>query len=71
MLAGIKARLDSSDHKARVQANNWAGKLVAEILGLDPKPDRDQIKEMLAAWIDAGELESSTFPTNIGTRNRT
>ncbi|ESY19178.1 MULTISPECIES: AAA family ATPase [unclassified Mesorhizobium] len=57
MLAGIKVRLHSSHYKESPQAGNWAGKLVAEIFSLDAKADREQIKAMLAAWIDAGELE--------------
>lgn len=57
LLAGFKVRLAASDYKESVQATNWAGKLVAELFGLDVKADRDQIKAMLAAWIDAGELE--------------
>lgn len=57
MLAGLKVRLHASHYKESAQAKNWAGKLVAEIFGLDPKADCEQIKTMLAAWIDAGELE--------------
>ncbi|WP_286296516.1 AAA family ATPase [Aminobacter sp. SS-2016] len=57
LLAGLKVRLAASDYKESVQAGNWAGKLVAELFGLDVKVDRDQIKAMLAAWVDAGELE--------------
>ncbi|MCZ8547635.1 helicase RepA family protein [Mesorhizobium qingshengii] len=57
MLAGLKVRLHASHYKESAQAGNWAGKLVAEIFGLDPKTDREQIRAMLAGWIDAGELE--------------
>lgn len=59
VLAGIKVRLENSDYKASAQADTWAGKLVAEILGIDikTKDGKAQVKEMLAAWIDAGELE--------------
>ncbi|RVQ66164.1 AAA family ATPase [Sinorhizobium medicae] len=58
-LAGLKARLDASDFKASDQANNWAGKLVGEFFDLDvqDKDSKRQVKAMLAAWIDAGELE--------------
>ncbi len=54
----IKIRLGTSDHRADVRAKLWAGKQVAEILGLDAKEDRDKIKEMLAVWLERGELES-------------
>jgi hypothetical protein len=56
-LAGIKVRLGASAYKAHEQATNWAGTLIAEILRLDVKANKHRIKDMLAAWIDAGELE--------------
>lgn len=62
LLVGLKARLTGSDYKASEQATNWAGKLVAELFGMDVKADRKRIKEMLAAWIDAGELEIVDLP---------
>jgi hypothetical protein len=62
LLAGLKVRLANSDYKESVQAGNWAGKLVAELFCLDAKADRDQIKSMLAAWIEAGELEIIDLP---------
>lgn len=62
LLAGLKVRLASSDYKQSVQAKNWAGCLVAEIFGLDASADREQIKDMLAAWIDAGELKVVEIP---------
>jgi hypothetical protein len=62
-LAGIKVRLDNSDHKAHELAKHWAGNLVAEVLGIDLKAEgeRKRVKDMLAAWIDAGELEIVTL----------
>ncbi|WP_104665044.1 AAA family ATPase [Ensifer adhaerens] len=58
-LAGLKARLGAGDFKASDQANNWAGQLVGEFFDLDvrDKDSKRQVKAMLAAWIDAGELE--------------
>ncbi|MBY5349583.1 AAA family ATPase [Rhizobium leguminosarum] len=53
-LAGIKVRLEASDHKADHRAKHWAGNLLIE-LGI--ASDKDRAKAMLAAWIDAGELE--------------
>ncbi|WP_275783096.1 hypothetical protein [Pararhizobium gei] len=57
--AGFKMRLAGSDYKASEQAANWAGKLVGEFFDLDvrDRADKRKAKEMLAAWIDAGELE--------------
>lgn len=59
VLAGLKVRLENSAYKANAQADTWAGKLVAEILGIDikTKDAKEQVKSMLAAWLDAGELE--------------
>ena len=62
LLACLKVRLENGDYKASEQADNWAGKLVAELFGLDPKADRDRIKSMLAAWLDVGELEIVQIP---------
>jgi hypothetical protein len=61
-LDGLKVRLANSDYKESPQAGNWAGKLVAELFGLDAKADRDHIKAMIAAWIEAGELEIIDLP---------
>ena len=62
LLADLKVRLENGDYKASEQADNWAGKLVAELFGLDPKADCDRIKSMLAAWLDVGELEIVQIP---------
>lgn len=61
-LAGLKVRLENGQYKASDQAKQWAGCVVAEILGLDPKADRKRIAEMLTAWIDLGELEIVDLP---------
>ena len=62
LLAGLKVRLGAGSYRESIQAKWWAGNLVAELFGLDPKEDREQIKTMLAAWIDAGELEIVDLP---------
>ncbi|KQY12612.1 hypothetical protein ASD31_15390 [Rhizobium sp. Root482] len=58
-LAGLKTRLSAGGYKASAQASSWAGKLVAEFFDIDLtiKSEKRRVKEMLAAWIDAGELE--------------
>ncbi|MBX4993846.1 hypothetical protein ABID08_006536 [Rhizobium binae] len=53
-LAGLKVRLNASDYKADQRAKYWAGNLLVE---LGVAIDKDQAKAMLAAWIEAGELE--------------
>lgn len=62
LLAGLKARLGASSYRESTQAKWWAGNLVAELFKLDPKEDRERIKDMLAAWIDAGELQIVELP---------
>lgn len=61
-LEGIKVLLQNRNCKTHVQADSWAGKVVAEILKLDPVRDRDHIKAMLQAWIDAEELVLVDIP---------
>ncbi|MEH2701184.1 hypothetical protein DXU03_29160 [Rhizobium johnstonii] len=53
-LAGVKVRLGASDYKADQRAKHWAGNLLIETGIAD---GREQAKAILAAWIDAGELE--------------
>jgi len=53
-LHGLKARLLASDYKADQRARYWAGNLLVE---LGVARDKDHAKAMLAAWIEAGELE--------------
>ncbi|MBY3199975.1 AAA family ATPase [Rhizobium laguerreae] len=53
-LAGVKVRLEASDYKADQRAKHWAGNLLIETGIAD---GREKAKAMLAAWVDAGELE--------------
>jgi hypothetical protein len=53
-LAGLKVRLQASDHKFDPKGKPWAGDLVME---LGATTDRQEAKAMLDAWIAAGELE--------------
>lgn len=54
------ADLAANDTPARenIQAANWAGKVVAELLGLDPakKSDNARIKALLKKWTETGVL---------------
>jgi hypothetical protein len=45
--------------RANVQAKEWVGKVVAELLGLDLaiKDDKDNIKLMIAGWIQTGRIQ--------------
>ena len=44
--------------KENVQANDWAGKAVAKVLGLDldTKADKAKVKALLDFWIKSGSL---------------
>jgi hypothetical protein len=59
VLEGIKNRLAGADHKASEQSKNWAGNVIAEILGIDlsQKSEKARVKEMIAAWVDDGHFE--------------
>jgi hypothetical protein len=63
-LAGLKARLSGGDYKSNEQAAMWAGILVAEFFEIDlsVKSEKRRVKDMLAAWIEAGELEIVQLP---------
>lgn len=54
LLAGLKVRLASSGYKADQKGKPWAGDVLIET-GI--AVDKGEAKAMMAAWIDAGELE--------------
>lgn len=55
-LAQIITRIRNTDCKLHHQAENWVGKEVAYVLGLDTgiKADASRIKRLVKAWIDDG-----------------
>jgi hypothetical protein len=57
-LHGIKTRLRTGIYRESPQANEWAGKVIAEILGIDvrDKSVRRRIQAMLKAWIATDHL---------------
>jgi len=58
-LAQIKEALASGEYRLDVRAENWAGKPIAEILGLDLR-DADQrakVRRMIRTWIAEGTLK--------------
>lgn len=61
-LLAVQHRIDGGQWRENVQATAWAGKAVAEALGLDAdaKADRQKIKGLLATWIKSGALVRST-----------
>jgi AAA domain len=52
-LAAVQRRIAQGEWRESSQSTDWAGKAVAEVLGLDltEKAARKRVKQMLAAWI--------------------
>lgn len=57
-VAAMQSRLASGDWRKDVQCGNWAGRPVAEILGLnaDAKEDRAKVKAVIDRLLVAGHL---------------
>lgn len=53
LLAGLKARLGSSEYKADQKGKPWAGDLIMELTGITNKKEA---KGMMDAWVESGEL---------------
>jgi hypothetical protein len=58
-LAKVQDRIAGGEWAQNVQANDWAGYAVAEVLGLDlaDKAARARVKSMLKAWIESKALK--------------
>lgn len=58
-LQAIKNRFKLGEHRESEQANDWAGKVVAQILevDVDNKAEKARIVKMLKTWIKEGHLE--------------
>jgi hypothetical protein len=61
-LRAVQSRLAEGDHAANVQAANWAGLAVAQVLSLDSDnpADKSRIKVLLRTWIASGALRIET-----------
>lgn len=69
--AAIAARAaDDRPARADAQAKDWAGLVVAELLGLDPgkRAEKARIGAMLREWIETGVLARETLP--VGTNRK-
>ena len=55
-LRRVQEAIAGKQYRENVQARDWAGYAVAEVLGLDPhdKSDREKIKALLRTWIANG-----------------
>lgn len=56
----VQQRVDVGQWRADVQAKDWVGKVVADVIGVsadsDVKADRTKINALLRAWVSSGAL---------------
>jgi hypothetical protein len=64
-LAKVQAKIDSGDWAQSVQAGDWAGYAIAEVLDIDVSDNvqKECVKKMLAAWIESGALKVLQRPS--------
>jgi hypothetical protein len=55
-LKQVQQRIGEGQFRRDVQASNWAGIIVADVLGIDPAKDRARIKDILKAWLQTDML---------------
>jgi len=57
-LVEVQKIVAAGKYRANAQADNWVGKVVAEVLGLDllHRDARKQIRELLHSWLASGAL---------------
>lgn len=67
-LALVRARLGNQDYKASDQSDDWAGYMIAEIMGDDMPagkamtPQKRRYKRIIDAWVDAEILHVEKVP---------
>ncbi|MDO9524864.1 MAG: AAA family ATPase, partial [Gemmobacter sp.] len=62
---------DDRPARENAQAKDWAGLVVAEVLGLDPnkKADKARINAMLRKWIENGALAKEVLPVGANRKS--
>lgn len=68
-LREVQGRLAAREYRYSVQSADWAGFVVAEVLGLDVEddgPERKRVKELLKAWIASGALKKGETKDDKG-----
>jgi hypothetical protein len=55
--------------RANVQAKNWVGVIVAEVLGMDVEEDKARIKSLVKTWIDTDVLRVEQLPDKRQSRD--
>ncbi len=53
------------------QANDWVGKIIAEVLGLDlgRKSEKSRVATILKTWIESGVLAKEAFPIGVNRKS--
>ncbi|MCH2240056.1 MAG: helicase RepA family protein [Blastomonas sp.] len=71
-LYAVQMAIDAGDWLADAQAETWAGKAVANVLGLnvDHDPDKARIKSLIHTWTVSGALAKETRRCKIKGRDR-
>lgn len=69
-LRNVQARLAGGDWRENVQAKDWAGKAVAEVLGIDvsEKPGKKRVQKLIREWVKNGVLVEEWRPDKNGDR---
>lgn len=55
-LQEIQTTIKEGEHRANVQSPNWVGNAIAPIISMNPKTEKDQIKNILTELISSGTL---------------
>jgi hypothetical protein len=71
-LYAVQMAIDAGEWLADAQADTWAGKAVANVLGLDAEndPDKARIKSLIHTWTASGALVKETRRCKIKGRDR-
>jgi len=67
-LLAVQRAVDGKKYRQNVQAADWVGKAIAEVLDLDPTnaTDRARIKHCITTWLASGALVASDFKDEKG-----
>lgn len=67
-LKAVQVAIDGKKLRQNSQAKDWAGYVIAEVLGMDAddKSDRHKIKSCINTWIDSGALRVGSLEDDKG-----
>lgn len=67
-LLSVQRAIDGKNYRQNVQAADWVGKAVGEVLDLDPadQHDRARIKHCITSWLSSGALVASEMKDEKG-----